>query len=344
VTIRVGINGFGRIGRNFYRAVDALGDSETAFGNEPIEIVAVNDLTDIKTLAHLLKYDSVLGRLPHDVSSTEDEIIVGGTSIKVLADRDPAALGWGGLGVDYVVESTGHFTKADDARKHIEAGAKKVIISAPAKGEDATFVMGVNHTDYNPAEHNVVSNASCTTNCLAPMAKVLVDEFGIENGMMTTIHAYTNDQNVLDFPHKDLRRARAAAINMIPTTTGAARAIALVIPDLKGKLDGYAMRVPTPTGSATDLTVNLGKAVAADELNAAMRAAAEGPLKGILRYTEDPIVSTDIVTDPASCIFDAGLTNTMGSLVKVVGWYDNEWGYSNRLVDLLRYMAAKDAS
>ncbi len=344
MTIRVGINGFGRIGRNFYRAVDALGDSETAFGNEPIEIVAVNDLTDNATLAHLLKYDSVLGRLAGDVSFTEDEITVGGKSIKTLADRDPAALGWGGLGVDYVIESTGHFTKGEDAAKHISAGAKKVIISAPAKGEDATFVMGVNHTDYNPAEHNIVSNASCTTNCLAPMAKVLVDEFGIENGMMTTIHAYTNDQNVLDFPHKDLRRARAAAINMIPTTTGAARAIALVIPDLKGKLDGYAMRVPVPTGSATDLTVNLGKAVAADELNAAIKAAAEGPLKGILRYTEDPIVSTDIVTDPSSCIFDAGLTNTMGSLVKVVGWYDNEWGYSNRLVDLLRYMAARDAA
>ena len=344
MTIRVGINGFGRIGRNFYRAVDALGDSETAFGNEPIEIVAVNDLTDNATLAHLLKYDSVLGRLAGDVSFTEDEITVGGKSIKTLADRDPAALGWGGLGVDYVIESSGHFTKGEDAAKHISAGAKKVIISAPAKGEDATFVMGVNHTDYNPAEHNIVSNASCTTNCLAPMAKVLVDEFGIENGMMTTIHAYTNDQNVLDFPHKDLRRARAAAINMIPTTTGAARAIALVIPDLKGKLDGYAMRVPVPTGSATDLTVNLGKAVAADELNAAIKAAAEGPLKGILRYTEDPIVSTDIVTDPSSCIFDAGLTNTMGSLVKVVGWYDNEWGYSNRLVDLLRYMAARDAA
>ena len=344
MTIRVGINGFGRIGRNFYRAVDALGDSQTAFGNEPIEIVAVNDLTDNATLAHLLKYDSVLGRLAGDVSFTEDEITVDGKSIKTLADRDPAALGWGGLGVDYVIESTGHFTKGEDAAKHISAGAKKVIISAPAKGEDATFVMGVNHTDYNPAEHNIVSNASCTTNCLAPMAKVLVDEFGIENGMMTTIHAYTNDQNVLDFPHKDLRRARAAAINMIPTTTGAARAIALVIPDLKGKLDGYAMRVPVPTGSATDLTVNLGRAVAADELNAAIKAAAEGPLKGILRYTEDPIVSTDIVTDPSSCIFDAGLTNTMGSLVKVVGWYDNEWGYSNRLVDLLRYMAARDAA
>jgi glyceraldehyde 3-phosphate dehydrogenase len=305
--------------------------------------VAVNDLTDNATLAHLLKYDSVLGRLPGEVTFTEDEISVDGSSIKTLANTDPAALGWSDLGVDYVIESTGRFTKAEDAGKHIQAGAKKVIISAPAKGEDATFVMGVNHTDYNPAEHNIVSNASCTTNCLAPMAKVLVDEFGIENGMMTTIHAYTNDQNVLDFPHKDLRRARAAAINMIPTTTGAARAIALVIPDLKGKLDGYAMRVPVPTGSATDLTVNLGRAVATDELNAAVKAAAEGPLKGILKYTEDPIVSTDIVTDPSSCIFDAGLTNTMGSLVKVVGWYDNEWGYSNRLVDLLRYMASRDA-
>ena len=339
MTIRVGINGFGRIGRNFYRALDALGDSQTAFGNEPVEVVSVNDLTDNATLAHLLKYDSVLGRLSGEVSSTEDAIIVDGKSIKALAERDPAALGWGDLGVDYVIESTGHFTKAEDAAKHIEAGAKKVIISAPAKGEDATFVMGVNHTDYKPAEHNVVSNASCTTNCLAPMAKVLVDEFGIENGLMTTIHAYTNDQNVLDFPHKDLRRARAAAINMIPTTTGAARAIALVIPDLKGKLDGYAMRVPVPTGSATDLTVNLGREVATDELNAAVKAAAEGPLKGILKYTEDPIVSTDIVTDPSSCIFDAGLTNTMGSLVKVVGWYDNEWGYSNRLVDLTNYVA-----
>ena len=342
MAIRVGINGFGRIGRNFYRAVEALGDSQTAFGNEPIEIVAVNDLTDIATLAHLLKYDSVLGRLPGEVTSTDTEIIHDGKSIKVMAERDPAALGWGDLGVDYVIESTGHFTKGEDARKHIEAGAKKVIISAPAKGEDATFVMGVNHKDYNPAQHNVVSNASCTTNCLAPMAKVLVDNFGIEDGMMTTIHAYTNDQNVLDFPHKDLRRARAAAINMIPTTTGAAKAIALVIPELKGKLDGYAMRVPTPTGSATDLTVNLGKAVAADEINAAMRAAAEGELKGILRYTEDPIVSTDIVTDPASCIFDASLTNSMGSLAKVLGWYDNEWGYSNRLVDLIRYMASVD--
>ncbi len=342
MTIRVGINGFGRIGRNFYRAVEALGDSQTAFGNEPIEIVAVNDLTDIHTLAHLLKYDSVLGRLPGNVSAEDGIIIIDAKRIKVLAERDPAALGWGDLGVDYVIESTGHFTKAEDARKHIEAGAKKVIISAPAKGEDATFVMGVNHTDYNPAEHNVISNASCTTNCLAPMAKVLLDEFGIENGLMTTIHAYTNDQNVLDFPHKDLRRARAAAINMIPTTTGAAKAIALAIPELKGKLDGYAMRVPLPTGSATDLTVNLSKDAPADQINAAMKAAAEGPLKGILRYTEDPIVSSDIVTDPASCIFDAGLTNSQGKAVKVVGWYDNEWGYSNRLVDLIRYMASVD--
>ena len=342
MAIRVGINGFGRIGRNFYRAVEALGDSQTAFGNEPIEIVAVNDLTDNATLAHLLKYDSVLGRLPGTVTSTDSEILVDGVAMKALGERDPAALGWGDLGVDYVIESTGHFTKAEDAKKHMDAGAKKVIISAPAKGEDATFVMGVNHTDYDPATDNIVSNASCTTNCLAPMAKVLLDNFGIENGLMTTIHAYTNDQVILDFPHKDLRRARAAAINMIPTTTGAAKAIALVIPELKGKLDGYAMRVPTPTGSATDLTVNLGKAVAADEINAAMRAAAEGELKGILRYTEDPIVSTDIVTDPASCIFDASLTNSMGSLAKVLGWYDNEWGYSNRLVDLIRYMASVD--
>jgi glyceraldehyde 3-phosphate dehydrogenase len=342
VTIRVGINGFGRIGRNFYRAVEALGDSQTEFGSEPIEIVAVNDLTDNATLAHLLKYDSVLGRLPHDVSSTEDEIIVGDKAIKVMANTDPAALGWGDLGVDYVVESTGRFTQGDAARKHLDAGAKKVVISAPAKGEDATFVMGVNHTDYDPAAHNVVSNASCTTNCLAPMAKVLVDEFGIENGLMTTIHAYTNDQNVLDFPHKDLRRARAAAINMIPTTTGAAKAIALVIPSLKGKLDGYAMRVPVPTGSATDLTVNLSRSATTEEINAALKAAAEGPLKGILRYTEDLIVSTDIVTDPASSIIDSKLTNSQGTTAKVVSWYDNEWGYSNRLVDLIRYMASND--
>jgi glyceraldehyde 3-phosphate dehydrogenase len=342
VAIRVGINGFGRIGRNFYRAVEALGDSQTAFGNEPIEIVAVNDLTDNATLAHLLKYDSVLGRLPGTVTSTDSEILVDGVAMKALGERDPAALGWGDLGVDYVIESTGHFTKAEDAKKHMEAGAKKVIISAPAKGEDATFVMGVNHTDYDPATDNIVSNASCTTNCLAPMAKVLLDNFGIENGLMTTIHAYTNDQVILDFPHKDLRRARAGAINMIPTTTGAAKAISLVIPELKGKLDGYAMRVPVPTGSATDLSLNMGKAASKEEINAAMKAAAEGPMAGILRYTEDPIVSSDIVTDPASCIFDASLTISQGQSAKVLGWYDNEWGYSNRLIDLLRYMASVD--
>jgi glyceraldehyde 3-phosphate dehydrogenase len=342
VAIRVGINGFGRIGRNFYRAVEALGDSQTAFGNEPIEIVAVNDLTDNATLAHLLKYDSVLGRLPGTVTSTDSEILVDGVAMKALGERDPAALGWGDLGVDYVIESTGHFTKAEDAKKHMDAGAKKVIISAPAKGEDATFVMGVNHTDYDPATDNIVSNASCTTNCLAPMAKVLLDNFGIENGLMTTIHAYTNDQVILDFPHKDLRRARAGAINMIPTTTGAAKAISLVIPELKGKLDGYAMRVPVPTGSATDLSLNMGKAASKEEINAAMKAAAEGPMAGILRYTEDPIVSSDIVTDPASCIFDASLTISQGQSAKVLGWYDNEWGYSNRLIDLLRYMASVD--
>ena len=342
MAIRVGINGFGRIGRNFYRAVEALGDSQTAFGNEPIEIVAVNDLTDNATLAHLLKYDSVLGRLPGTVTSTDSEILVDGVAMRALGERDPAALGWGDLGVDYVIESTGHFTKAEDAKKHMDAGAKKVIISAPAKGEDATFVMGVNHTDYDPATDDIVSNASCTTNCLAPMAKVLLDNFGIENGLMTTIHAYTNDQVILDFPHKDLRRARAGAINMIPTTTGAAKAISLVIPELKGKLDGYAMRVPVPTGSATDLSLNMGKAASKEEINAAMKAAAEGPMAGILRYTEDPIVSSDIVTDPASCIFDASLTISQGQSAKVLGWYDNEWGYSNRLIDLLRYMASVD--
>ena len=335
MTIRVGINGFGRIGRNFYRAVEALGDSQTAFGNEPIEIVAVNDLTDNATLAHLLKYDSVLGRLPGEVTSTDTEIIHDGKVIKSLAERDPAALGWGDLGVDYVIESTGHFTKADDARKHIEAGAKKVIISAPAKGEDATFVMGVNHTDYNPAEHNVVSNASCTTNCLAPMAKVLVDEFGIENGLMTTIHAYTSDQNLMDAPHKDLRRARAAATNIVPTSTGAAKAVALVLPNLKGKLDGYALRVPVPTGSITDLTAQLARKASVEDINAAMRAAADGPLKGILKYNSDEIVSSDIVTDPHSSIYDAPLTKVIDDQVKVVSWYDNEWGYSNRLADLV---------
>ncbi len=327
MTIRVGINGFGRIGRNFYRAALAQGAD--------IEIVGVNDLTDNKTLAHLLTYDSILGRLGREVSFTEDSITVDGKTMRTMADRDPAALPWGELGADIVIESTGHFTNADDARKHITAGAKKVIISAPAKGEDATFVMGVNHEQYDPATHHIISNASCTTNCLGPMAKVLLDNFGIVKGLMTTIHAYTNDQVILDFPHKDLRRARAAALSMIPTTTGAARAIALVIPELKGKLDGYAMRVPVPTGSATDLTVTLGREVTRDEVNAAFKAAADsGPLKGFLEYTEDPIVSADIVTWPASCVIDGALTIAQGDQVKVVGWYDNEWGYSNRLVDL----------
>ena len=302
MTVRVGINGFGRIGRNFYRALAAQGAD--------VEVVAVNDLTDTKTLAHLLKYDSILGRFPEPVSAD----------------------------ADIVIESTGHFTDAAKARGHIEGGAKKVIISAPAKGEDATIVMGVNQDIYDPANHTIISNASCTTNCLAPMAKVLNDSFGIERGLMTTIHAYTNDQVILDFPHSDLRRARAAALNMIPTSTGAAKAIALVLPELKGKLDGYAMRVPVPTGSATDLTVELSREVSAEEINAAIKAAAEGPLKGFLEYTEDPIVSSDIVTSPASCIFDAGITKVIGTTAKVLGWYDNEWGYSNRLVDLTQFI------
>jgi glyceraldehyde 3-phosphate dehydrogenase len=332
VTVRVGINGFGRIGRNFYRAAAAQGAD--------IEIVAVNDLTDNRTLAHLLKYDSILGRLDGDVSFTDDSIVVNGTSIAALAQRDPGALPWGDLGVDIVVESTGFFTDAEKAAAHVAAGAKKVIISAPAKGEDATIVMGVNQETYDPAAHTIISNASCTTNCLAPMAKVLNDEFGIVKGLMTTIHAYTNDQVILDYPHSDLRRARAAAINMIPTSTGAAKAIGLALPALKGKLDGYAMRVPVPTGSATDLTANLSREVTRDEVNAVMKAAAEGPLKGILEYTEDPIVSSDIVTSPASCIFDAGVTIAMGDTVKVLGWYDNEWGYSNRLVDLVTFVGS----
>jgi glyceraldehyde 3-phosphate dehydrogenase len=332
VTTRVGINGFGRIGRNFYRALLAQGAD--------VEVVGLNDLTDTATLAHLLKYDSILGRLGLTVTAEDDAIVVDGRRIPVSAERDPGALPWRALGADVVIESTGHFTDATKARAHIDAGARKVIISAPAKGEDVTVVMGVNHDTYDPAAHSVISNASCTTNCLAPMAKVLHDEFGIVKGLMTTIHAYTNDQVILDFPHKDLRRSRAAAVNMIPTTTGAAKAIGLVLPDLKGRLDGYAMRVPVPTGSATDLTVELSREVTRDEVNAAMRAASEGPLKGYLSYTEDPIVSTDIVTDPSSCIFDSGLTNASGSLVKVVGWYDNEWGYSNRLVDLVVYVGA----
>lgn len=326
MTVKVGINGFGRIGRNFYRAVAASGAD--------IEIVGVNDLTDNKTLAHLLKYDSILGRLDGDVSYTDDSIIVAGKEIKAFAERDPANLPWGDLGVDVVVESTGIFTDAQKAKAHIDAGAKKVIISAPAKNEDITIVMGVNDGDYDSAAHSIISNASCTTNCLAPMAKVLNDEFGIVSGLMTTIHAYTADQNLQDAPHKDLRRARAAALNIVPTTTGAAKAVSLVLPELKGKLDGYALRVPTPTGSATDLTFTASREVTVEEVNAAVKKAAEGPMKGVLLYTEDEIVSKDIETDPHSCIFDAGLTKVTGNLVKVVGWYDNEWGYSMRLVDL----------
>ncbi len=332
MTVRVGINGFGRIGRNYYRALLASGAD--------VEVVGVNDLTDNKTLAHLLKYDSILGRLGQNVSHSEDSITVGDNTFKALAERDPSALPWKDLGADVVIESTGHFTDATKAKAHIDAGAKKVIISAPAKNEDATFVIGINEGDYDPAAHHVISNASCTTNCLAPMAKVLLDEFGIVKGLMTTIHAYTNDQVILDFPHKDLRRARAAATNMIPTTTGAARAIALVIPELKGKLDGFAMRVPIPTGSATDLTVQLGRETTKDELNAAFKKAAEGSLAGILEYTEDPIVSSDIVTSPASCTFDAALTTVQGDQAKIIGWYDNEWGYSNRLIDMTMIVGA----
>ena len=330
MTIKVGINGFGRIGRNFFRAVQASGAD--------IEIVAANDLMDNATIAHLLKYDSVLGVLKEDVSATEDSITVGDRTVKVFAERDPAQIPWGELGVDVVVESTGIFTDATKAKAHIDGGAKKVVISAPAKNEDATFVMGVNHEDYDPQNHHIVSNASCTTNCLAPMAKALHDELGIVQGLMTTIHAYTQDQNLLDGPHKDLRRARAAALSIIPTSTGAAKAIGLVMPDLKGKLDGYALRVPTPTGSATDLTFEAGRETSVEEVNAIVKQAAEGKLNGFLRYTEDPIVSADIVTDPASCIFDAGLTKVIGNQVKVVGWYDNEWGYSNRLIDLIVLM------
>ena len=328
MTIRVGINGFGRIGRNFFRAVRASGLD--------LEIVAVNDLTDNVTLAHLLKFDSVLGRLDAEVSATEDSISVGDQAIHVFADRDPAALKWADHGVDVVVESTGFFTDATKARAHVDSGgAKKVIISAPAKNEDVTVVMGVNHETYDPEAHTVISNASCTTNCLAPMAKALNDEFGIVKGLMTTIHAYTADQNLQDNIHKDLRRARAAALNVVPTSTGAAKAIGLVLPELKGKLDGYALRVPVPTGSATDLTFEAGRETSVEEVNAAVKAAADGRF---LRYSEDLIVSSDIVTDPASCIFDAPLTKVIGNQVKVVGWYDNEWGYSNRLADLIIYV------
>jgi glyceraldehyde 3-phosphate dehydrogenase len=328
VAVKVGINGFGRIGRGFLRAMAAQGAQD-------FEVVAINDLTDTKTLGHLLAYDSIYGRFGKPITVGDGSIQVGDKTIRIFAERDPAQLPWGDLGVDIVVESTGFFTSAEDAGKHRTGGAKKVIISAPAKGEDITIVLGVNDDQYNPATDHIISNASCTTNCLAPMAKAIDDAFGIERGLMTTIHAYTNDQNVLDFPHKDLRRARAAALNMIPTSTGAAKAIGLVMPSMKGKLDGYAMRVPVPTGSATDLTVELRTAASADEINAAVKAAADGPMRGYLQYTEDPIVSSDIVGDPASCIFDAGLTNTNGNMVKVLGWYDNEWGYSNRLVDLV---------
>jgi glyceraldehyde 3-phosphate dehydrogenase len=334
VTVRVGINGFGRIGRNFFRAVAA----QNAEGKADIEIIAANDLGDVKTMAHLLKYDSILGRYPEDVEVVDDGIKVGGTTLKILAEKDPAQLPWKDLGVDVVVESTGFFTDANAAKAHLDGGAKKVIISAPAKNEDVTVVMGVNHTSYDAEAHHIISNASCTTNCLGPMAKALHDEFGIVKGLMTTIHAYTQDQNLQDAPHKDLRRARAAALSIIPTSTGAAKAIGLVMPELKGRLDGYALRVPVPTGSATDLSFEAGRETSVEEVNAAVKAAAEGELKGFLRYTEDPIVSADIVTDPASCIFDAGLTKVIGNQVKVVGWYDNEWGYSNRLADLVTFV------
>ncbi|HZE41707.1 MAG TPA: type I glyceraldehyde-3-phosphate dehydrogenase [Stackebrandtia sp.] len=333
MTIRVGINGFGRIGRNFFRAV--------LTSKADVELVAFNDLGDTNTIAHLLKYDSILGRLPVEVKAADGEITVGGKSIKAFAEREPGSLPWGDVGADIVIESTGFFTDANKARAHIDGGARKVIISAPAKNEDATLVMGVNHHTYDAAEHTVVSMASCTTNCLAPMAKALNDSIGIERGLMTTVHAYTQDQNLQDGPHKDLRRARAAAINVVPTSTGAAKAVGLVLPELNGKLDGYALRVPIPTGSATDLTFTASRSTTVDEVNGAVRAAAEGPLKGIISYTDDPIVSSDIVTDPASCIFDSGLTKVIGDQVKVVGWYDNEWGFSNRLVDLVNFLGTK---
>jgi glyceraldehyde 3-phosphate dehydrogenase len=328
VTVRVGINGFGRIGRNFFRAALAQGAD--------IEVVAANDLTDNKTLAHLLKYDSILGRLSEDVSYDDQHIVVGGQKIRALAERDPANLPWKELGADVVIESTGFFTDATKARAHIDGGAQKVIISAPAKNEDFTVVLGANDDQYDAAKHQIISNASCTTNCLAPLAKVLHDTFTIERGLMTTIHAYTQDQNLQDGPHSDLRRSRAAALNVVPTSTGAAKAIGLVLPELQGRLDGYALRVPVPTGSATDLTVTVGRDTSVEEVNEAFKAAADGPLKGYLTYTEDEIVSSDIVTDPASCIYDSKLTKVIGNQVKVVGWYDNEWGYSNRLVDLVK--------
>ena len=334
MSVKIGINGFGRIGRNYFRAALAKGSD--------FEIVAVNDLTDPKALAHLLKYDTVGGRIAATVEVDGDVIIVNGKPIKVLAEREPANLPWADLGVEIVIESTGRFTKAVDARKHITAGAKKVIVSAPATGDNvATIVLGVNEASYDAAVQDIISNASCTTNCLAPLAKVFLDNFGIERGLMTTIHAYTADQNLQDGPHNDLRRARAAAVNIIPTSTGAAKALGIVIPELAGKLDGYALRVPVPTGSITDLTLTASRPVTVDEINAAYKAAAEGPLKGILYYTEEPIVSSDIVGDPHSSIFDAGLTKVIGDQVKIASWYDNEWGYSNRMVDLTDFVAER---
>ena len=331
MTVRVGINGFGRIGRNFFRAITAR--------DADIEIVAVNDLGSLKTMAHLLKYDSVLGVLPNTIEAVEGGISVDGKVLKVLTERDPKALPWGALGVDLVIESTGIFTERDKAAMHLEGGAPLVIVSAPSNGADATIVYGVNHNDFKRGTHTVISNASCTTNCFVPMVKVLDDAFGVENGLMTTIHAYTGDQSLVDGPHSDLRRSRGAAINIVPTSTGAARATSLVLESMKGKLDGTSLRVPVPTSSITDFVANLKKPATVDEINAAFKAAAAGPLKGILEYTDAPIVSSDIVTNSHSCIFDSDLTMSMGSLVKVLGWYDNEWGYSNRLVDLVLHVA-----
>ena len=330
MTVRVGINGFGRIGRNFFRAAASRGAD--------VEIVAVNDLGSLKTMAHLLKYDSVLGVLPNDIKAVDNGISIDGKVLKVLSERDPKALPWGDLKVDLVIESTGFFTDRDKAAAHLEAGAPLVIVSAPSNGADATFVYGINHADFDRSKHKVVSNASCTTNCFVPMVKVLDDAFGIENGLMTTIHAYTGDQQLVDGPHSDLRRARGAAINITPTSTGAARATSLVLESMKGRLDGTSLRVPVPTGSITDFVANLRKPATVEEINAAFRAAAAGPLKGVLEYTDAPIVSSDIVTNPHSCVFDSELTMSMGSLVKVLGWYDNEWGYSNRLVDLVLHV------
>jgi glyceraldehyde 3-phosphate dehydrogenase len=333
MTVRVGINGFGRIGRNFFRAAKEQGAD--------IDFVAVNDLGSLETMAHLLKYDSVLGALPEKVTVNKNGIKVGGDTLRVLSERNPQDLPWGDLGVDVVIESTGFFNSRDAAAAHLDAGAPLVIVSAPCSGADATFVYGVNHKDFRFAQHKVVSNASCTTNCFVPLVKVLDDAFGVVNGLMTTVHAYTGDQNLVDGPHKDLRRARAAAINIVPTSTGAARATSLVMESMKGKLDGTALRVPVPTGSITDFTANLRRKASVEEINEAFAAAAKKALKGVLRYADEPLVSTDITTDPHSCIFDSGLTSSMGKLVKVNGWYDNEWGYSNRLVDMTVFAGAK---